>query len=121
MIARIWYGVTLASRADAYAEYLSRTGVKDCLATEGNCGVTVLRRISNGQAEFVFISLWESMSAIEKFAGPDLEKAVYYPEDKEFLLQLVPQVLHYDVLVPAQELTGTCPPSVASIWHAVKS
>jgi len=45
------------------------------------------------------ISLWECFDAIRKFAGPEIEKAVYYPKDKEFLLELDPHVLHYEVVV----------------------
>lgn len=33
------------------------------------------------------------------FAGDDLTKARYYPEDKEFLLELEPTVQHYEILV----------------------
>ncbi len=39
------------------------------------------------------------MEAVRNFAGPDLEKAVYYPEDKEYLLEMEPMVSHYEVLV----------------------
>ncbi len=98
MIARVWCGVTPSPKANAYAEYLARTGLKDCRETAGNRGAYILRQERNGHSEFVFISLWESLSAIQRFAGPDSEKAVYYAEDKEFLVQLVPYVLHYEVL-----------------------
>jgi heme-degrading monooxygenase HmoA len=57
-----------------------------------------LRRVSGGEAEFTLISLWESWDAIKAFAGPDHERAVYYPEDKSFLLHLDPKVRHYEVL-----------------------
>jgi heme-degrading monooxygenase HmoA len=99
MIARIWHGSTPESKGDAYFDYLTKTGTAECLATEGNRGVQVLRRIIDGRAEFLFISFWESYEAIRKFAGEDIEKAVYYPEDKEILLELEPNVVHYEVLV----------------------
>jgi len=99
MIARIWRGLTPDSKSEEYLNYVTETGVKDCRATEGNRGVYVLRRISGGEAEFLFISLWESFDAIRKFAGPDIEKAVYYPKDNEFLLGLDPNVTHYEVMV----------------------
>jgi len=35
---------------------------------------------------------------IKAFAGPEYEKAVYYPKDKKFLLELDPNVTHYEVL-----------------------
>lgn len=104
MIARTWHGVTTASRSDEYLDYLKKTGIKDCRSTEGNRGVFVMRRVLEGRAEFLFISLWESFDAIRKFAGADFETAVYYPEDKEFLLELEPNVIHYEVLVKPEDL-----------------
>jgi heme-degrading monooxygenase HmoA len=99
MIARVWHGVNLESKGDEYFNYVMETGAKDYRATQGNLGVYVLRRIKNGQAEFLMISLWESFEAIKKFAGGDIENAVYYyPKDKEFLLELEPNVKHYEVL-----------------------
>ena len=98
MIARTWHGVVPVARADAYWEYLNQTGIPDYKATPGNLGVTVLRRIEGDHAHFLIISYWESMSAIHAFAGDDVEKAVYYPEDDDFLLGREPNVNHYEVL-----------------------
>lgn len=97
MIARVWRGAVPAGRGDAYRAYLDRTGVKDCRATPGNRGVLVLRHDERELTEFVFVSLWESMEVIRGFAGEDVERARYYPEDREFLLSLEPTVRHYDV------------------------
>ncbi|MGA2972452.1 MAG: antibiotic biosynthesis monooxygenase [Candidatus Bathyarchaeia archaeon] len=102
MIARIWHGITPESKSDEYHDYLMKTGVKDVGSKEGNLGVYVLRRVHDKRAEFLFVSLWESVDAIRKFAGSDIERAVYYPEDKEFLLELEPNVTHYEVLVRPQ-------------------
>jgi heme-degrading monooxygenase HmoA len=98
LIARVWHGATDAARGDEYADYLERTGARECRATPGNRGVFVLRRIKHDRAEFTFISLWESIDAIRRFAGDDYEKAHYYPEDRDFLIELEPFVEHYDVL-----------------------
>ena len=98
LIARIWHGVTDAARADEYADYLERTGARECRATPGNRGVYVLRRIKQDRAEFTFISFWDSFDAIRRFAGEDYEKAHYYPEDRDFLVELEAFVDHYEVL-----------------------
>ncbi len=98
MIARIWKGSTLAAKADEYLDYLKATGLKDYRATEGNRGVWVLRRLYDDQAEFTLISLWESWESIRRFAGEEIERAVYYPEDQRYLLALDPNVVHYEVL-----------------------
>jgi heme-degrading monooxygenase HmoA len=98
MIARTWHGVVPESKADAYDGYLRRTGVPDLQATPGNRGVYVLRRVQEGEAHFLLISLWESLDAIRAFAGDDIERARYYPEDEAFLVELEPHVTHYEVL-----------------------
>jgi len=97
MIARQWHGAVLVERADAYLRYLEETGIPDSKATPGNRGVFVLTRREGKVAHFVFLSLWESLDAIRAFAGDDVEKARYYPEDRDFLLELEPTVTHYEV------------------------
>lgn len=97
MIARIWRGHTRAADADAYRAFLERTGLPDYRATPGNEGALMLRRIEGGAAEFVLISFWRDFEAIRRFAGPDPERAFYYPEDDRFLLGKEPHVTHYEV------------------------
>jgi heme-degrading monooxygenase HmoA len=97
MIARIWRGRVPAAKADAYLDYLLATGLKDYGATPGNRGVWALRRIEGEVAEFVTLTFWDSMDAVRAFAGEDVERAVYYPEDDEYLLEKEPRVEHYEV------------------------
>jgi len=106
MIARIWHGVTAAAKSDEYLDYLNETGVPDYRATEGNLGVYVLRRIEGERAHFLTLSYWESMEVIKGFAGSDPEKARYYPEDEEYLLDFEPTVEHYEVLAGPRRLPG---------------
>jgi heme-degrading monooxygenase HmoA len=109
MIARIWRGATREEDAERYREYLDETGVKEARATPGNRGVLVMRRVEDGRAEFFFASFWESMDAIRDFAGEDVERAVYYPEDRRYLLELDPHVRHYEVVGGEMEmLTAVC-------------
>jgi heme-degrading monooxygenase HmoA len=104
MMARIWHGVTPAEKADEYFEFLKKTGVTDYQSVEGNRGVTILRRIEGDRAHFLLLTLWDSMEAIREFAGSDVDKAKYYPEDERFLLEFEEQVVHYAVLL--DENTG---------------
>ena len=66
--------------------------------TPGNRGVRVLRRTSNGVTEYLLTTLWDSIDAIKAFAGEDYERARYYPEDDEYLLEREEFVTHYEVL-----------------------
>jgi heme-degrading monooxygenase HmoA len=95
----MWHGVVPEARAEEYLEYVNKTGAADLRSTRGNQGVFVFRRIQDGKAEFMLISLWDGYGSIKQFAGEDYEKARYYPEDEKFLLALEPHVAHYDVLV----------------------
>ena len=99
MIARTWHGRVPTDKADAYHRYLLETGVKEYRATEGNQGVNVLRNVEGGEAHFLLLTFWESWDAIKKFAGDDAERARYYPEDADYLLEFEPTVTHYEVLV----------------------
>jgi heme-degrading monooxygenase HmoA len=101
MIARTWHGRVPAAKADAYHDYLLRTGVADYAGTPGNHGVHVLRRVEGEVAHFLLITYWESIEAIRRFAGEDYERARYYPEDDGFLLEREPFVTHYEVLLAA--------------------
>ena len=98
LIARVWHGVVPSERAEAYTAYLRRTGVKDCRATPGNRGVHVLRRTVGDTTHFLFISLWDSLDAIRAFAGDDIDRARYYPEDRTYLLEVEPTVTHHEAV-----------------------
>jgi hypothetical protein len=44
--------------------------------------------------------LWESRAAIEGFAGQDISRAVFYPEDDRYLIDRDLTVSHYEVAGP---------------------
>lgn len=97
MLARIWRGKVPAEKNESYLQYLQATGIQEYQATEGNQGVYVLRRTEGDITEFLILTLWDSMDAICRFAGPEPEKPVYYPADKDFLLEFEPKVVHFEV------------------------
>ncbi|MCP6762444.1 MAG: antibiotic biosynthesis monooxygenase [Fischerella sp. CENA71] len=98
-IARIWHGRTLSSKADEYYAYLKEAGIKKIESIPGNLGAQVFRRTSGNITDFTVISYWESLDAIRKFAGNDIEKTRFLPRDKEYLLELEPNVKHFEVLL----------------------
>jgi heme-degrading monooxygenase HmoA len=112
MIARTWHGKVRAEDSEAYYGYLLRTGIPDYRATPGNLGITVLRRTEGTETHFVLITFWESMEAIQAFAGQTPERARYYPEDERFLLEFEPLVAHHEVLLPPDSLLGRQQPEL---------
>jgi|SRR6516164_4736752 len=98
MIARIWRGAVAAADRDAYADYMDQTGVPGYAGTPGNRGVWMLCRDVDGKSEFLMFTLWDSMAAVQAFAGEEPEVAVFYPEDDRFLVERDDFVSHYDVI-----------------------
>ena len=100
MMARVWEGIVPIDKADGYAEYLrnSDRGLDDYLRVPGNRGAFLLRRVEGGRVRFLLVSLWESRAAIAAYAGNDIERAQYFPYDRECLIDPPEQVLHYEVL-----------------------
>ena len=85
MITRIWHGRTNRARADDYAAFLTM------------CAIPDYREVSH----FLTVTRWESEDAIRAFAGDEVLKAKYYPQDEEFLLEFEPEVQHFTVVAAA--------------------
>jgi heme-degrading monooxygenase HmoA len=98
MIARTWRGWTRTNDADAYVDYLHRTGIKEYRETPGNRAAYILRREDGGRTEFVTLTFWDTMDAVRAFAGDDVERAVFYPEDDRFLIERETTASHYAVI-----------------------
>jgi heme-degrading monooxygenase HmoA len=97
MIMRIWRGWTRPEDAEEYADYIVGTGLAEYLATPGNQGAHLVSRLDGDRTEFLTISLWDSREAIVAFAGDDIDRAVFYPEDDRFLVDREETVRHYEV------------------------
>jgi heme-degrading monooxygenase HmoA len=106
MICRIWHGRTLRERADEYARFLQERAIPDYRSVAGNVDVAVLRRDEGDVTHFLTVTRWVSEQSIRAFAGEDLLKAKYYPEDKEFLLEFELRVQHFEVLAQSSALPG---------------
>jgi heme-degrading monooxygenase HmoA len=98
MIARTWHGRVPTAKANSYYTYLLATGLLDYRTTPGNRGVWTFRRVEGDVTHFLLLTMWDSLESIKAFAGPDYERARYYPKDDDFLLEREPNVTHYEVL-----------------------
>lgn len=98
MIARMWRGAVRADDADAYLDYLDRTGFTEYRATPGNRGLVALRQTQGDRCAYLLLTLWDSIDDVKAFAGDDFEKAVFYPEDDRFLVERDLTSSHFDVV-----------------------
>lgn len=98
MIARIWTGATRDEDADAYEEYMREVAVPGYTNVPGHRALLMLRRYrGDGTTEFTMITCWDDMDSVAEFAGPDPERAVFYPRDEQFLVDRELAVRHYEV------------------------
>jgi heme-degrading monooxygenase HmoA len=97
MICRIWHGRTPRNKADAYAAFLESRAIPDYRSVPGIVSVEILRRDEENVSHFLTVTRWESEECIRTFAGDEILKAKYYPEDNDYLLEFEPLVQHYAV------------------------
>ena len=65
---------------------------------EGFIDAAILRRAVPGGIEFLIVTRWSSMGAIEKFAGADVEVAVVPNNVQQMMLEYDRRVRHYEVV-----------------------
>lgn len=94
MITRIWHGRTKKEDADIFRHYVIETGVRDYLKIKGNLDARLLQRDEGDVTHIWMVTRWQELECIRAFAGDDIDKARYYPEDERYLLELEPNVIH---------------------------
>ena len=98
MIARMWRGWVRTEDRDAYVAYIEGTGMAEYRQTPGNRGAHMLTRdLPDGRTEIVTLSFWDSREVIHGFAGEDISRAVFYPEDDRYLVGREDTVTHFEV------------------------
>ena len=98
MILRRWTGRIRTADEAEYTAYIAGTGGVEYAETPGNLGwQMVFRELGDGTSEVATLSWWTDFDAVRAFAGPQPERAVYYPEDDRFLLDRPPGVDHFQV------------------------
>ncbi|MHA1911679.1 MAG: antibiotic biosynthesis monooxygenase [Candidatus Kariarchaeaceae archaeon] len=100
MIVRVGHDIVPKEKSKLYNEFLIERAVPDYSSIDGNLSVKILRRDEEEVTHFLTITTWKSYEVIKKFAGENIDQAKYYPEDKEFLIEFEPNVIHYEVTCP---------------------
>jgi heme-degrading monooxygenase HmoA len=98
MIVRMWHGRVPTSKAAAYRDFVNARAIPDYQSVEGNISVHVLERREGEITHFITLTFWKDLDSIKAFAGNDVEAAKYYLEDRDFLLEFEPRVVHYKVV-----------------------
>ncbi len=99
MISRIWHGWTTASNADKYEELLKDeifVGIQN-RHIRGFKGIQLLRREVEEEVEFVTIMVFDSLDAVQEFAGEDYELAVVPKKARAVLSHFDERSQHYEI------------------------
>ena len=98
MIGRRWHGRVHEAKAEHYLELMRTVGLPDYRSTEGNKGAWCLHRRDGEIVHVEMLTFWEDQAAIRRFAGDDVTRAKYYDFDPDYLLEMEPEVVHFDVI-----------------------
>ena len=98
MISRQWHGVAKSTRADEYVEHLRTETFPQLSKIPGFIDASILKRNVRQGIEFLIVTHWESIGAIEQFAGLDADVAVVPAKVQEMMIEYDRRVLHYEVV-----------------------
>jgi heme-degrading monooxygenase HmoA len=97
MIARIWRGTASADNAPRYAEHATGHVFPSLAALPGHRGAYLLTRETQGDVEFLAVTLWDSIESVKAFAGSNPDVAVVEPEARAVLSGFDGFARHYEV------------------------
>lgn len=99
MISRVWHGWTTPANADAYDTLLRHEIFEGIVGRNipGFQRIELGRREAGDLVEFVTIMWFDSLSAVQAFAGPDYQVAVVPPAARELLTRFDERSAHYEV------------------------
>jgi hypothetical protein len=100
-ILREWRAEIRRALKEEYLAYVNATGIAGYRRAPGNFGAVVaVRDIDAERSEIITLSWWKDEASIKGFAGDDITRARYYPEDDRYLLTRPQTVQHYDSTAP---------------------
>jgi heme-degrading monooxygenase HmoA len=102
VIARVWRGIAITDKAEAYLDHLQQEVFPQLHHIAGYRGASVLRRDLAEGVEFTVQTLWESMEAIRNFAGEAVETAVVAPAAQPLFHRFDATVTHHAIVLHSE-------------------
>ena len=99
VILRSWHARAASDDAHHYEAHFADAVLPRLQAIPGFLGAQLLRRRDVDGVEFAVQTIWESMTAVEGFAGSSPDVAVVDPEARAVLVGYDEQVKHFDVVM----------------------
>ena len=95
MITRNWTGVVKSERADDYVAYMQNDTFKRLAEIKGFINASIQKREVTDGVEFLVVTQWETMEAVQQFAGLAADIAVVPSVAQEMMVRYDPVVRHY--------------------------
>jgi antibiotic biosynthesis monooxygenase (ABM) superfamily enzyme len=96
MITRLWRGWTTVGDADAYERFLLDDLFPSMREIAGFRGADILRRLEHEEVAFITLTRFDSVAAIQAFAGDNYETPVLEPRALALLARYERRALHFD-------------------------
>lgn len=98
MISRQWRGLAKLDRSEDYIDHLHKDTLPKLQLLAGFVDASILqRRLADG-VEFIVVTRWQSLAAIEAFAGSNPDMAVVPDNVKEMMIEYDLSVRHYTIV-----------------------
>jgi heme-degrading monooxygenase HmoA len=98
VISRHWKGIAKPGEADNYIEHLRTDTFPKLSKINGFISASILRRTIQQGTEFLIVTVWESIDAIERFAGATADVAVVPEIVQAMMIEYDRTVSHYEVV-----------------------
>ena len=98
MIARMWHWCVPTHKAQVYREFLNTRAIPDYQSVKGNISFRILERKDGDVTHLITMTYQINLDVIKGFTEGTIEAVKYYPEDKDFLLEFEPTVVHHEVV-----------------------
>jgi len=97
MVVRFWSARTTEVRFSDYLRHFQENVLPSLRKVDGFLEARVISQSDGVVVQFIAETLWASMEAIDRFAGPDREAAVIADEALHLLTSYDHRVRHYEV------------------------
>ena len=97
MIERHWKGIAKLEEADNYIEHLLKDTFPKIEMIKGFVKASILKRPAQQGVEFLIITVWDSIEAIQQFAGTNPDDAVVPLVVQKMMATYDRNVIHYEI------------------------
>jgi heme-degrading monooxygenase HmoA len=98
MMLREWRSRATQSKSEAYPDHFRMNVLPELRRVPGFLGAELCARRIDDEIEFLVLTRWRDIAAIENLAGRDIATAVVEPGAVAALIDFDPNVRHYEVI-----------------------